>query len=227
MDTTRIRQYMPAALYGAPLRWSTPRLAGRSEPRHIALTFDDGPDPRSTPTLLKTLDEHDVRATFFLVGEHIEPNRRLVAEMHAAGHEVAVHGWTHRCVLGIPPARLRNDLARTSELIATITGALPRWYRPPHGVTTLACQDAAEEAGLTTVLWTAWGRDWSRHVDAAGIVGRVNGTLRPGGTILLHDTDRYAAQGSWRRTNAAVDRLLSQWREARIPIGRLKDHWEQ
>lgn len=221
----RIRQFLPGALYGPPLRWTTPRLAGRSDRRHIALTLDDGPDPGSTPALLATLRRHDVRATFFLVGEHIGANRGLVSEMHEEGHELAVHGWSHRCTLLLSPARLRRDIATTVGAITEITGIAPRWYRPPYGVTTMASRDAAGGSGLAPVLWTAWGRDWSRHVDARGVVDRVERTLRPGGTVLLHDTDRYSAPGSWLRTDQALSELLTRWGDAAVPVGPLRDHW--
>lgn len=221
----RVRQFVPGGLYGAPLRWATPRLAGVSPEHHIALTFDDGPDPRSTPVLLETLARHDVRATFFLIGEHVEQHPQLVRDMHEAGHEIAVHGWTHTCTLRVPPLRLRRGVTRTAALLTEITGLRPRWYRPPYGITTLATKDAARAAGLTPVLWTAWGRDWSQYVGPDGVVARVQRTLRPGGTVLLHDTDRYASPHSWQRTNAAVDRLLPLWRSAGVPVGPLLEHW--
>lgn len=222
-----LRPWTPGALYGAPLRWTSPRLAGRSDRHHVALTLDDGPDPLSTPQVLRTLARHEVRATYFLVGEHIAGNRALVERTHAGGHDLAVHGWTHRSVVGLSRQRLRDDLERTCAAITQITGTRPRWYRPPFGITTLASRDAARDAGLTPVLWTAWGRDWSRWVGPAGITRRVELTLRPGGTVLLHDTDRYASPGSWRRTDAALDTLLTRWASSGVPVGPLAEHWSR
>lgn len=223
--TTAASRWLPGALYGPPLRWTTPTLAGRSDRRHIALTFDDGPDSCSTPQLLATLERHDVRATFFLIGEHIAAHRDLIRQMYDRGHELAIHGWTHSCVLKLSPQALEGDLRRASETLADVTGTPPRWYRPPYGVTTIAAKQVSAQAGLTPVLWTAWGRDWSRHVGAGGIVRRVNRTLKPGGTVLLHDTDRYASPDSWRRTITATDLLLTRWHDAGIPVGPLAEHW--
>ncbi|MFT4264122.1 MAG: polysaccharide deacetylase family protein [Nocardioides sp.] len=207
------------------MRWATPSLAGRSDRRHIALTIDDGPDPGSTPVILETLARNSVRATFFVIGEHVERNRSLVSEMHLAGHEFGVHGWSHTCTLSMAPERLRRDLTKTAALLTDITGAWPRWYRPPYGITTLASNEAARINGLTPVLWTAWGRDWSRFVSAEGIVKRVNRALRPGGTVLLHDTDRYASPRSWIKTDRALQVLLPEWERLGIAVGPLNDHW--
>lgn len=221
---TAASRWLPGALYGPPLRWTTPTLAGRSDRRHIALTFDDGPDQHSTPHLLEVVERHDVRATFFLVGEHIAAHRELVHQMHDLGHELAIHGWTHTSVLRLSPQALLDDLRRATDALTNTTGIMPRWYRPPYGITTVAARQASAQAELTPVLWTSWGRDWSRYVTSAGIIRRVNRTLRPGGTVLLHDTDRYASPDSWRRTATALDTLLHRWERAGIPVGPLAEH---
>src|SRR5690242_3354222 len=73
-----------------------PRLAGQGQPGHVALTFDDGPDPAWTPAFLEVLATRQVRATFFMLGSMVARDPGLAAEVAAAGHEVAVHGWAHR-----------------------------------------------------------------------------------------------------------------------------------
>lgn len=221
----RLDQWKPGALYGAPLRRMTPRLAGQSSLPHIALTLDDGPDLRSTPAILETLSRHGVRATFFLIGEHIQSHRSLIEVMHASGHELAVHGWTHRCTLRIPPAQLQREITATADAIADITGTMPRWYRPPYGVHTKASMGAAQALELEPVHWTAWGRDWSHRSTPQSIDRHLTKTLLPGGTVLLHDTDRYASSGSWQRTNAALQHLLPRWRDAGLKVGPLNEHW--
>jgi peptidoglycan-N-acetylglucosamine deacetylase len=216
---------MPAALYGPPRRWFTPADAAISDTRHIALTLDDGPDSASTPTILATLERHGVHASFFLIGEHVRQHASLVAEMHAAGHEIAIHGWTHRSVLGIRPTDLAAQLQRTSDALADITAVRPTRYRPPYGITSVASRRVARSLNLDLTLWSAWGRDWSRFVSDRSIAWRVQRTLRPGGTVLLHDTDRYATPGSWRRTDAALDHLLSIWDDREFSVGPLREHW--
>jgi peptidoglycan-N-acetylglucosamine deacetylase len=202
-----------------------PRLSGRSNRHHIALSFDDGPDPASTPHFLDLLADHEVRATFFLLGAHAAREPGLVRDLADAGHEVAVHGWTHECLALVPPRRLTAELTRTREVLEDTTGAAVRWYRPPYGVLTAAGVWAARRAGLQTVLWSAWGVDWSAGATPSTIVHRVSRAVRPGGTVLLHDTDRTSAPDSWRRTLVATATLLDRWRADGIPVGPLHEHW--
>ena len=99
-----------------------------------------------------------------------------------------------------------------------------RWYRPPYGVLTAEALVAARSAGLRTVLWSAWGRDWERSATAESVAHRVSAALRPGGTVLLHDSDRTSAPGSWRATLAASDLLLTDWSMKGYDVGPLRDH---
>lgn len=201
-----------------------PRLAGRSSLRHVALTYDDGPDPLSTPHFLALLERHGVRATFFLLGEHVRPNATLVGEMAAAGHELAVHGWDHGCLAFKRPGVLTDELRRARDAVEDAAQVPVTRYRPPYGVQTGGGLRAARAAGLSTVLWSAWGRDWAAGATPETIVAKVSTALRPGGTVLLHDTDRTSSPDSWRRTLVASDRLLDTWAAAGIPVGTLAAH---
>ena len=206
------------------------RLAGRSVPAdllgigrrdHVALTFDDGPDLASTPHLLGALDRHSLRATFFLLGAHVPPAAGLVRELVAAGHEVAVHGWDHRPTPLVAADRLADDLRRARDVVEDVGGQQVEWYRPPYGALSPATFRAAEAAGLRTVLWSAWGRDWERRATPMTVHRTLHRTLAPGGTVLLHDTDRTSAPGSWRATLAALPLLA---RTSPAPLGPLRDH---
>ena len=215
----------PALSSIGPLRrWSTPTLSGIGSYHRVALTYDDGPDRRSTPAFLELLQQHDVRATFFLLGEHVATHRSLVTRMAAAGHELGVHGWDHTCVLLKRPSVLQEELRRTRSIIEDAGGSPVRWYRPPYGVLSTPALLAARSAGLQTTLWSAWGRDWERRATPARIVRTVETTLRPGGTVLLHDTDRTSAPESWRHTLTASHHLLGAWADQRLPAGPLADH---
>ena len=221
-----VGQLAPAVTTVAPMRRRMlPRLAGRSWEKHIALTYDDGPDHASTPAFLDLLETYDVRATFFLLGAHVATHRRLVEEMAARGHELGVHGWDHRCLVGKRPGTLAGELRRTRDLVGEVTGSSPRWYRPPYGVLTAEGLVAAARADLEVVLWSAWGRDWERSATSEQVAHRVNRSLRPGGTVLLHDTDRTSAPGSWRVTLGASRLLLGDWRARGLAVGPLQNHW--
>jgi peptidoglycan-N-acetylglucosamine deacetylase len=213
---------LPAATFLTPVRAFMPRLAGHGAPDHVALTFDDGPDPRSTPHFLEVLRRRGIHATFFLIGEQLSRNPYLGKEIAAAGHEVAVHGWRHQCVLG--RGRVYDDLARTHDLIARITGVRPRWYRPPYGVLSWPALLAARLLDLTPVLWSSWGRDWTANATPASVFRTVTRDLHGGGTVLLHDSDRYAAVDSWRSALGALPLLLDECSRRQFGIGPLRDH---
>jgi peptidoglycan/xylan/chitin deacetylase (PgdA/CDA1 family) len=203
---------VPAELSGVSGRW------------HVALTFDDGPDPTSTPHFLELLDELGVTATFFVLGQHLG-DRGLLREMAGAGHSIGVHGWDHRPVALHRPAALHQGLVRTRDLIEDAVDQAVRWYRPPYGVVTTAAWLVARRVGLQTVLWSASGRDWERRATPASVTERVTAQLHPGGTVLLHDSDRTSAPGSWRTTLAATRLLVPQWQQAGLAVGGLHRHW--
>jgi len=212
------------ASVGPARRRLAPGLAGISAAPHLALTYDDGPDPVSTPLFLDLLERHGRLATFFLLGEHVARHPALVAEMAARGHELAVHGWDHTCVLLKAPGRLAGEIQETVEVIVRITGQRAAWYRPPYGVLSTPALLAARAAGLRTVLWSAWGRDWEMRATPARIVRTVDRTLAPGGTVLLHDTDRTSAVGSWKGTLRASEALLERWDSEGRDVGPLREH---
>jgi peptidoglycan/xylan/chitin deacetylase (PgdA/CDA1 family) len=201
------------------------RLSGISAAHHVALTFDDGPDRDTTPSFLDLLARHDTRATFFLLGRYAAQEPALVRRMVEEGHEIGVHGWTHRCVAWVGARRLVGDLRGTTRVVERVSGRRVRWYRPPYGVLTTHALVAARSAGLSTVLWSDWGVDWRRGRTPAQVLSTVAGGLRPGGTVLLHDTDRTSAPGSWRTTLAATERLLDLLAAREVPVGPLAEHW--
>jgi peptidoglycan/xylan/chitin deacetylase (PgdA/CDA1 family) len=214
----------PALTAIGPLRRRcAPRLAGVGPGPHIALTFDDGPDPASTPAFLDLLAEHRRTATFFVLGAQAVAHPALIRRIADEGHELAIHGWTHRCTLAVPPGRLTRELWAARPEVEDISGTAIVRYRPPYGVLGGEAALACRVLGLTPVLWTAWGREWERAATPATIVATIQRTLRPGGTILLHDTDLHAPHGDWRRTLAATERLLTgPLRTA--DLGPLRDH---
>jgi peptidoglycan-N-acetylglucosamine deacetylase len=215
----------PAITAIAPLRRRfLPALAGIGRLDHVALTFDDGPDPISTSRFLDLLRDEGVRATFFLLGDNVSRAPGVAADIAAAGHEVAVHGWQHRLLLASDPRRAYPDLARACDLIRVVTGQRPRWYRPPYGVLTTAALYACRRLDLTPVLWTAWGRDWEASATPESIRGTVIGKLRGGGTVLLHDSDCTSAPDSWRRTLGALPALLDDIRAYGLTVGPLAAH---
>ncbi|HMD52554.1 MAG TPA: polysaccharide deacetylase family protein [Solirubrobacteraceae bacterium] len=176
--------------------------------RGYALTFDDGPHPQGTPAVLEILRRERVRATFFLVGEQVQRNPGLAREIIDAGHQVALHCHRHRNLLRLTPWQVRDDLSLAQETIEASTGTSPLLYRPPYGVLNLAALALARSKGWRTLLWSQWGRDWEARATPASIAARVCDGIADGAVLLLHDSDDYSAPGSWRRTAAALPRVL-------------------
>ncbi|WP_432162955.1 polysaccharide deacetylase family protein [Streptomyces tendae] len=215
----------PAATWLPELRRRRfPALAGLGSPRHVALTFDDGPDPASTPQFLDVLDRLGVRATFFVLGENAARHPVLARELVRRGHEIAVHGWSHDRPWWPSPVRDARELLRAVRVVGEVTGTVPHWYRPPYGILTSGRWAAARGAGLRPVLWTAWGKDWRHDATPASVRATVAADLRGGGTVLLHDTDHASAPGSWRAALGALPDIVRDCREAGLSVGPLGEH---
>jgi peptidoglycan/xylan/chitin deacetylase (PgdA/CDA1 family) len=217
----------PAATWLPGLRRAFfPKLAGRGRPGHVALTFDDGPDPRSTPRFLDVLEAHGVRATFFLLGESTQRHPGLSREIATRGHELAVHGWTHDYPWWPSVRRDVRDLGRAADAVAAAAARWPRWYRPPYGILTGGRLAAAITSHLRPVLWSAWGRDWTAEATPDSVRATVRRDLRGGGTVLLHDCDRAAAPGCWRSALAALPGLIADCAGAGWSVGPLTEHMD-
>ena len=188
---------------GIPRRLEGPDMA-------VAITFDDGPHPEGTPAVLEALARAGAPATFFLMGEQVARDPALAAEIAAAGHRIALHGHRHRNLLRVGPRALAADLDRAVETIASATGHRPTLYRPPYGIFSPAGLALVRRRGWQPLLWSRWGADWRRRATPESIAAKVTEDLRAGDVLLLHDADHYSADGSHRRTAAAVPRVLEE-----------------
>lgn len=152
--------------------------------RVAALTFDDGPDPRSTPRLLATLEAHGARGTFFLVGRAAARHPELVRRIAAGGHAIGNHSLDHRSLPQLP-ARERRAQIRGWERACGQAHA--RLLRPPYGDQTWRSRLDPLWLGWDVVTWNIVARDW-RGESAEAIAGRIVQSLRPGSIVLLHDS---------------------------------------
>jgi peptidoglycan-N-acetylglucosamine deacetylase len=207
--------YLLPGLAGAwaPLRRPLGVEDSTADGQGYALTFDDGPHAQGTPAMLEILAREKVSATFFLVGEQIRRNPSLPREILDAGHEIALHCDRHRNLLRLGPRQVREDLARAQDAITASTGRAPLLYRPPYGVLNAAALRLARTNGWRTVLWSHWGRDWEARATPESIASRVTAGAGAGSVLLLHDADDYSAPDSWRRTVAALPRILETMHE--------------
>ncbi len=208
-----------------------PRLSGAGRVGHVALTFDDGPDPKATPALLGELDRLGWKATFFMLGMMVDRDRGLAAEVAAAGHEIALHGYEHRNHLYRGPAAVLGDLRRGFDTVATATGTVPTLFRPPYGVLSSAGLTSALLIGLRPVLWTSWGRDWTAEATGETVLCELTAGVRSrrgyaGPTLLLHDSDCTSEVGSFHAMFGALP-LLGEWANSEgWEVGTLTDHFQ-
>lgn len=213
------REILAGAALAGGVAWTAPALAPVAPPvasalgirRHldhtasaIGLTFDDGPHPQGTPAVLAELERAGARATFFCVGEQVERYPALVAEVLAAGHEIALHGHRHRNLLRVSPQAAADDLARGAAALAEAGGHASALHRPPYGIYSPSALALVRGHGLEPLLWSRWGRDWRKHIRPPTIAAKVADGAQPGDILLLHDADHYSAEDSWRRTVAAL-----------------------
>ncbi|WP_141585692.1 polysaccharide deacetylase family protein [Actinomadura sp. WMMA1423] len=215
---------LPAATWLPPVRRLTPRLAGRGEARHVALTLDDGPDALSTPLFLDELARLGCHATFFVLGMMLQRNPSLGRRIVGDGHEIAVHGWHHGNPLVTRPGRVSAEMRRTVRLIEDVCGVSPSWYRPPYGVLSAEALFAARRDGLRPVLWTAWGKDWTASATPGSVLVALSRGLGGGATLLLHDSDSTSAPHAWRAALGALPGVVATCRADGLTVGPLRDH---
>jgi peptidoglycan/xylan/chitin deacetylase (PgdA/CDA1 family) len=163
----------------APSVWRAP--AGR---RRIALTFDDGPS-ESTPRLLELLHRHNAKATFFVCGHNAARLPRVLQQISAAGHEIGNHTWSHPRFDFASKSTMLEELTRTQDLIASLTGSPPRLFRAPYGVRWFGLGAVQNQLGLQGVMWSVIGRDWA--LPAPSITRRILSNTRDGSILCLHD----------------------------------------
>jgi len=162
-----------------------PLYCGGARRPLVALTFDDGPGPR-TAGLLDLLRRRHVRATFFLVGDRIRYWPRLAARETTVG-VVGNHTWAHALLPRLRPRGVAAQIDEATTAIARATGADVRLFRPPYEAHTPAIDRGVRARGLLEVLWSVDGGDYERGRSAKAIAAGVMAHVRPGSIVLLHD----------------------------------------
>ncbi len=175
---------------GAPAPWPSAITSGayRSAPNEVALTFDDGPTPYSTPAILSVLEQTGTPATMFVEGQYVSSWPDLLRREWGDGIAIGVHTWDHPVMTGISPSDQLWQLASTLDAIHNTLGAgtCVWFWRPPYGAYDAQVLQSAAELGLTTVTWNDDPQDWSLPgVDT--IVSRVLSQVHSGSIILMHD----------------------------------------
>jgi len=159
--------------------------------KQIALTFDDGPDPKVTIQILETLNKYDAKATFFMLGSRVEYYPEIAKKVQEAGHELGNHTWNHPDLTKAGVAKVRNEINETSSIIENVTGQKVTAFRPPYGAVNKVVRS---QTNLPVVLWDVDTLDW-KHRDPDQLLVHVNGATKDGSIILMHDIHQSTADG--------------------------------
>ncbi|MFI0357110.1 polysaccharide deacetylase family protein [Actinomadura sp. 9N407] len=189
---------------GEPIRHLA-ELVPPAPPNTIALTIDDGPHPEYTPRVLDLLAEHQVHATFFIIGEQIKDNAKLVERIAADGHQICNHTMTHPIAFDdVSKKRLKTEIAEPHDLIAQTTQIVPTLFRAPGGAWSPAVLDAVAEHDMLPIDWAVDPRDWARP--GAARIRKALTKSKAGDILLVHDGGGDRAQ-TVSALRAAIPRL--------------------
>ncbi len=172
------------------------------EKKLVALTFDDGPHPEFTGSLLDGLRERGVKATFFLVGTQIQYAPELVSRMALEGHQIGVHTYSHVSVVGLEQEEFRLQVEGTRRLIYSLLGERELWLRPPYG---MLDENTRHWADSPVVLWSVDPEDW-KDTNVERIREHIVSHTRDGDVVLLHDIYSTSVEA----VLGAIDQLQKQ-----------------
>lgn len=159
---------------------------GRVGTRTIALTFDDGPSPESTPILLRLLARYKLPATFFVVGKKAAEYPQLIRQILGQGHTLGNHSWRHDTLLALRgPKTIKRDIEATQEILQSY-GVRPQTFRPPVGITSPRLVRALAGQGLVTVTFSCRAFDRGNR-NITNLADKILNRLQPGHIIMLHD----------------------------------------
>lgn len=194
----------------------------------LAITFDDGPNPRITPELLDLLERYNAHSTFFVIGKFVRQEPALVREILARGHSVGNHTETHPHLCWHGSAFIRDQLASASDAIAEAVGSRPAWFRPPYGLRNPWVIPEVRRSGMQAVMWTLICFDWKatsgqwlipkikpisdRALRNSDGRGNFRSTAR-GEILCLHDGNHAQQNGNRRPTVEALAYWLPRWRD--------------
>ena len=206
------------AMAGDRAVWHMPRTA----PATIYLTYDDGPNPTTTPDLLDVLSREDVHATFFIIDRHLtEETAPIVRRMFDEGHAVALHS-ANKSYMMKSPADLARTLTAAADRIETLTGSRPcRAFRPRGGWRSASMYEGLRQIDYRLVGWgwMLWDADVFHARTADRIVARIVPRVRGGDIIVTHDGDEEAPRKDQRQTVEAAARLIPELRARGFEFG--------
>lgn len=185
-------------------------------PGHVALTFDDGPDPAWTPQVLDVLDRYGVKGTFFVTGVQVQRHPDLARAIVARGHSIANHTWSHPDLTRLSNSAVADQLVATSNIIRSTTGYVVSCARPPYAEVNSRVDQLIADHGMRPAMWSVDTEDWRRR-GTGSIIGRA-GAAGPDAVVLMHD-----GGGDRSQTIAALPRVIESLQSRGLVLTRVCD----
>jgi peptidoglycan/xylan/chitin deacetylase (PgdA/CDA1 family) len=161
---------------------------GDGTQKHVAFSFDDGPDSIITPVILDLLKQQNIQAVFFVVGKKLADNAELIGRIEREGHILGGHSYSHHFFFDLFPARrMKMELEQTGEMIKYLTGRRMKFFRPPYGVTNPTLARVIRRLGYYVIGWSLKSND-TVIVDGNRMLTRLKKKVKNGDLILFHDT---------------------------------------
>lgn len=161
--------------------------------KYVALTFDDGPSSKVTPRILQTLEQHDAKATFFMLGNRVEMYPTIAAQVAAEGHEIANHTFSHPNLKKLSHKEMTEEIEKTNKLIEISTGVTPTLFRPPYGIYSQDILNYTASNNYSTILWSVDSLDWKSRNPAA-IKKEILSNITNRSIVLMHDLHTATAE---------------------------------
>ena len=179
--------------------------------KKIAITFDDGPSPIWTPLILDELKKSDVKATFFMIGHHVQKYPHIARRVVEEGHAIGNHGYAHSVILYYTQAEIEEEIKYTEHVIKNVTGKTTTMYRPPKAWMTKSIKQKIKDIGYDVVLWSLNSKDWAGFPPQF-ITDHLVRSVKGGDIILFHDSGNVlkAEGGDRSRTVKAVGYLIRE-----------------
>jgi len=185
------------------------KVLWKGDRRGVGLTFDDGPHPLHTPRVLEILDRFQAKATFFVIGRHLQEHGALVAAASKAGHVIGNHTYHHfRTMNFFPSERIREEIMACQNEVEKWAGYKPRFYRQPTGFRNPKIFGILKELQISMVGWQVRAFDTQRQ-NPKVLARRILQKVQPGGVILLHDGSDSASNEDRTATLQALPEILA------------------
>lgn len=170
---------------------ASPIYRGHPKKQMVSLMINVSWGEEFIPSILKTLKEENVKATFFIEGKWAAQNKNLVKMIHEQHHLIGNHAYNHPDMKRLSQTEMRQQIAETNGILEAIIDYQPKWFAPPSGSFNQQVVEIADELSMETVLWTTDTIDWQNPAVSV-MINRVKENLHPGATILMHPTEPVA-----------------------------------